>query len=59
MAKLIVKIGKDGQTTIEGDGFKGQACLEKSKKYIEGLGKESKNEKKSEFYEQAEVTINM
>lgn len=57
MKKLIVKIGTDGQTTIEGEGFKGQTCLEKSKKYIEGLGREAKNEKKPEFYEQPEVTV--
>ncbi len=57
MGKLIVKIAEDGQLTIEGEGFKGSACLEKSKKLIEGLGKLEKQTKKNEFYEQPEVTI--
>ncbi len=51
MKKLICKIGKDGQVTIEADGFKGTACEETTKKYIEGLGKVTKDEKKPEYYE--------
>jgi len=55
--KLIVKIEADGQLSIEAEGFKGNTCLETSRKYIEGLGRESKQSKKPEFYEQPEVTI--
>jgi len=59
MKKLIVKIADDGQTTIEAEGFKGSACLEASKRYIEGLGRESSSQKKPEFYEQSEIVAGM
>lgn len=57
MGKLVVRIAQDGQLTIEGEGFKGEMCLEKSRKLIEGLGRVEKQNKKNEFYEQPEVTV--
>ncbi len=57
MGKLIVKIVKDDQLSIEGDGFKGESCLEKSKKLLEGLGSLEKQTKKSEYYEVADTTV--
>ena len=56
MRKLVVKIASDGQLSIEGEGFSGASCLDKSKKYIQGLGVAEKSEKKPEYYEQPEVT---
>lgn len=58
MPKILVKIASDGQLTMEGEGFKGETCLEKSKKYMQGLGKVEKTDKKPEYYEQPEVQIN-
>ena len=58
MRKLICKIGQDGQITIEAEGFKGTACEETTRKYIEGLGKVTKDEKKPEYYEKEQVTLN-
>lgn len=55
MSKLIVKIAGDGQVSIEGEGFHGPACLAKSKKYLEGLGKTESTSKKPEFFEAAET----
>lgn len=57
MGKLIVKIANDGQVSIEGDGFKGATCLDKSKKLMEGLGRMEKQTKKPEYYDKPEVTI--
>ena len=58
MKKLICKIGKDGQITIDAEGFKGKACAETTRKYIEGLGAVAKEEKKPEYYEKEQVTVN-
>lgn len=58
MPKILVKIAPDGQLTMEGEGFKGETCLEKSKKYMQGLGTVEKTDKKPEYYEQPEVQIN-
>lgn len=57
--KIIVKIAKDGQLTLEAEGFKGEACLEKTSQYIQGLGIETGNSKKPEFYEQTEITAGL
>jgi hypothetical protein len=55
--KLIFKIAKDGQLTVEGSGFKGASCLEKSQQYLRGLGTISKQDKKPEFYERDIIQI--
>jgi hypothetical protein len=55
--KIIFKIAGDGQLTVEGEGFKGETCLEKSGKYLSGLGVTLSQEKKSEFYEEAAVEL--
>lgn len=57
MGKIIVKIAEDGQLTLEGEGFSGPACLEKSKRLMEGLGRVEKQTKKNEFYQEPEVVI--
>ena len=53
--KIIFKIAKDGQLTVEGSGFQGESCLEKSKQYMQGLGLTSDEQKKPEYYETAGV----
>ena len=55
--KIIFKIAADGQMTVEADGFTGEACLESSKKYMQGLGLVTGQDKKREFYETAGVEI--
>lgn len=55
--KIVFKIAKDGQLTVEGEGFKGETCLEKSRRYLEGLGLTTGQEKKAEYYETAGVDI--
>ena len=57
MGKLIVKIAEDGQLSVEGEGFKGASCLEKSKQLIAGLGRVEKQTKMNEYYDEPEVTI--
>jgi hypothetical protein len=55
--KIIFKIARDGQLTVEGQGFKGQMCLEKSQQYLQGLGVLSKQDKKPEYYQEDTVHI--
>jgi hypothetical protein len=55
--KLIFKIASDGTLSVEGEGFKGETCLESSRKYMEGLGVTVSQEKKPEYYETAGVEI--
>ena len=55
MKKLICKIGKNGEISIDAEGFKGNACAETTRKYIEGLGKVTKDEKKPEYFEKEQV----
>lgn len=56
--KIVFKIAKDGKLTVEGQGFKGETCLESSKKYLEGLGLTTSQDKKSEYYETAGIDVN-
>jgi hypothetical protein len=56
--KIVFKIAKDGQLTVEGEGFQGELCLEKSRKYLEGLGLVTSQDKKAEYYETAGIEIN-
>lgn len=52
--KIIFKIKGDGELSVEGAGFKGESCLEKSEKYMRGLGKVEKQDKKDSYYETPE-----
>ena len=53
--KIVFKIAKDGELTVEGQGFKGQSCLEKSKKYLSGLGLATDQRKTREYFEEEQV----
>ena len=57
MKKLVFKINSNGELTVDAEGFSGGSCLEKSRKYLESLGKETDSQKKPEFYNEAEVTV--
>jgi hypothetical protein len=57
--KLIFKIAPDGKLTVEGNGFKGETCLEKSEKYLKALGVTTAQEKKPEYYETAGIDLNI
>lgn len=48
--KIIVIVGKDGTTTVEGEGFSGPACDLKLRALAESLGVVEDVEKKSEWY---------
>jgi len=38
MEKILVSIGKDGEITIEAQGYKGKGCLKAVEKVIAALG---------------------
>lgn len=53
MAKVKVRIKKDGSIEIEVEGVKGGRCLDLTKA-LEGVGKVVERKKKKEFYEKEE-----
>jgi hypothetical protein len=55
--KLVFKIAPDGTLTVEGKGFKGSVCLEKSERYLRGLGVVTHQEKNFEYFDVAGVEI--
>jgi hypothetical protein len=55
--KIIFKIDQNGGLTVEGVGFKGETCLEKSRAYLDALGVVAKQDKKPEYFENAEVRL--
>jgi hypothetical protein len=57
MGKLKFRVTRKGEVHVEGEGFKGPVCLEKSDKILQGLGKKTKEELKPEYYEQAGVEL--
>jgi hypothetical protein len=56
MAKIIVKIGKNGKAEIKVEGQAGQSCKDISKNIINALGKVEKDEETEEFYLDQDVS---
>lgn len=59
MEKIKFTISKTGEVSVEGEGFKGKTCLEKSASYIQALGLKTAEQLKNDYYvgEEAGVTI--
>lgn len=55
MPKLKFRIKPNGQVAIDADGFRGEACREATKTFIERLGVVSDEKPKPEMYENASV----
>lgn len=53
--ELIVTIGKDGNVTIDVQGFSGDGCEEFTKELEEELGVVIKRSKKPEYYQEEEL----
>ena len=51
MEKIIVQIKKDGTTTVEVNGVKGQACKDLTRGMEEALGKVENVQETQEIYE--------
>ena len=52
MAKIIIKIKKDGTTTVEAEGYQGPSCALKTKPFIDALGKKSGELPKPEMFQE-------
>jgi hypothetical protein len=50
MAQVKVTIGRDGQVTVDAEGFKGKSC-EEATAFIEKLFPNGKKEHKPEYYQ--------
>ena len=53
MAEIIVTISKEGRPTVEVQGVPGEACFAISHAVEQAMGKVSKSEYTSEFFQQA------
>ena len=53
--ELIVTIGKDGNVTIDVQGFSGEGCEEFTKELEQELGVVIKRSKKPEYYQEEEL----
>jgi xanthine dehydrogenase molybdopterin-binding subunit B len=51
-------IRPDGTVEFDLQGFKGQGCSETAEQIIKKLGKDSKRERKQEYYQKDQVRIN-
>lgn len=51
MAKIVIKIGRDGSRKVEAFGFKGPECKEKTKFLDQVFGLEKEDELKPSYYE--------
>ena len=56
MQQIKITVTKQGQTTVEAEGFQGQACTEKTREILEALGPKRDDQKKPDFYQEEAQT---
>ncbi len=54
--QIEITIDPDGTVHLETKGLKGQSCLEETRALEKAIGKVTRREKTSEFYQQAAAT---
>jgi hypothetical protein len=55
MAEVIIHVARDGKTTVQAEGWTGPTCSTITEPYRRALGKEVAEEKKPEFFADAET----
>jgi len=57
MPQIVIEIDKNGEITLDAQGFKGQLCHTKLTELQAILGKAIASKKKAEFYQDDKVRI--
>ncbi len=57
MKEMIVKIDKNGNISIDTNGFTGDECIRETKKLEQALGVVTSREKKPSFYARIKRTV--
>lgn len=52
MRSIKLTFDENGNTEVEGFGFKGKACEEKMKQFIDALGTATSSKKKPEYFQE-------
>jgi len=52
--RVIVTVGPTGEITVEADGVVGSGCGELTKAFRDGLGEQTSDRKKPEYYKRAD-----